>query len=340
MMSVACAAFYNLIGLIMAETENISKMAGLLASAIFKELKWQQELPLNNNYCCVLPDAHGKKTHPADVVYWYKDPYEGSRVYVLTDLKSYARGSITADTVKKGVTNLALSVECAKISDEWRKRFIFGADNTDLVGMLFIFNHDQGWDAEFPAFLGKMFDEYPMIPSGVRLYIFGPQDIWYLNNIIFDMKVLRGDGELPQIDDCSFLYPDLSRSKVVQEDWGCAATLECLKAPWQIVKYRMSDGGIHLLIYYRGAGDSVQEFIYLIDKLVYFQWVAMCATIRLRAPYASQNAAATFALAVKEYANPLGESTKVSDKLKKIRLEAISKVAPNFSEIEIGMDAR
>ena len=34
----------------MAETENISKMAELLASAIFKELKWQQEAPLNTNY--------------------------------------------------------------------------------------------------------------------------------------------------------------------------------------------------------------------------------------------------------------------------------------------------
>ena len=102
----------------------------------------------------------------------------------------------------------------------------------------------------------------------------------------------------------------------------------------------MSDGGIHLLIYYRGTGDTVQEFIYLIDKLVHFQWVAMCVTIRLRAPYASQNAAATFALAVREYAEPLGESTKDSEKLKKIRLETIHTVNPNFSEIEIGMDAR
>jgi hypothetical protein len=102
----------------------------------------------------------------------------------------------------------------------------------------------------------------------------------------------------------------------------------------------MGDGSIHLLIYYRGTGDTVQEFIYLIDKLVHFQWVAMCATIRLRAPYASQNAAATFALAVKEYADPLGEAGKVSDKLKKIRLENIQKVTPNFSEIEIGMEAR
>lgn len=324
----------------MAETESISKMAKLLADAIFKELKWQQEAPLNTNYSCVLAESHGKKTHPADVVYWYKDPYKGSRVYVLTDLKSYARGSITSDTIKGSVTNLALSVECAKISDEWRRRFISGSENTDLVGMLFIFNHDQGWDAEFLTFLGKMFDEYPRIPSGVKLYIFGPQDIWYLNNIIYDIKVLRGDGDLSAIGDCSFLYPDLSRSKVVQDDWGCAATLECLKAPWQIIKYRKSDGSIQLLIYYRGTGDTVQEFIYLIDKLVHFQWVAMCETIRLRAPYASQNAAATFALAVKEYADPLVGTAQIREKLNKIRLETIPKVAPNFSEIEIGMEAR
>lgn len=324
----------------MAETENISKMAELLAKALFKELKWNQEDPLNTNFTCVSAESHGKKTHPTDVVYWYKDPYKGSKVYVLCDLKSYARGSITADTIKGSITNLALSVDCAKVSDEWRRRFITGAENIDLVGMLFIFNHDKGWDAEFPTFLGKMFDEYPRIPSGVKLYILGPQDIWYLNNIVFDIKALRGDGELPALSDCSFLYPDLSRSKVVQEDWGCAATLECLKAPWQIIKYRKDDSSLHLLIYYRGTGDTVQEFIYLIDKLVHFQWVAMCATIRLRAPYASQNAAATFSLAVKEYAAPLDGAVSISEKLKKLRLETIQQVIPNFSEIEIGMEVR
>jgi hypothetical protein len=324
----------------MAETENIAKMAEMLSSSIFKELKWQQAGPLNTNYDCVSSESHEKRTHPADVVYWYKDPYKGSRVYVLTDLKSYAHRSIAVDAIKGSITNLALSVECAKISAEWRQRFISGSDNTDLVGMLFIFNHDNAWDTQFPVFLHKMIDEYPKIPSGVRLYIFGPQDILYLNNIITDMKVLRGDSVLPQLSDCSFLYPDLSRLKVVPDDWECAATLDCLKAPWQIIKYRKNDGSIHLLIYYRGTGETVQEFIYLIDKLVHFQWVAMCATIRLRAPYASQNAASTFEHAVKEYADPLGNSTKDSEKLKKIRLETISTVTPNFSEIEIGMVTR
>ncbi len=323
----------------MAETQNISTMAERLAQAVFKELKWNQEPPLNTNFGCLIED-HEKKSHPADVVYWYKDPYKGTRIYVLCDLKSYARGSITSDTVKGSVTNLALAVECAKISDEFRKRFISGSENTDLVGLLFIFNHDKGWDIEFPSFLGKMFDEYPKIPSGVRLYILGPQDIWYINNIVYDMKALRGDGELPPSTDCSFLYPDLSRSKVVLDDWGCAATLECLKAPWQIVKYRKEDSSLHLLIYYRGTGDTVQEFVYLIDKLVHFQWVAMCATIRLRAPYASQNAAATFGLAIKEYAEPLVGSQPLGEKLKKLRLETIAQVIPNFSEIEIGMEAR
>lgn len=324
----------------MSETENISKMAELLATAIFKELKWNQEAPLNTNFSCVSPESHGKKTHPADVVYWYQDPYKGSKVYVLTDLKSYARRSITADSVKNSINNLALSVECAKISDEWRSRFITGAENTDVVGMLFIFNHDKGWDTEFSKFLSKMYDEYPRVPSGVKLYILGPQDIWYINNIIFDIRTLRGDGELPAISDCSFLYPDLSRSMVVQNDWGCAATLECLKAPWQIIKYRKDDSSLHLLIYYRGTGDTVQEFIYLIDKLVHFQWIAMCASIRLRAPYTSQNAAATFALAVKEYAEPLDEAHKINEKLMKLRLETIQTVIPNYSEIEIGMGER
>jgi hypothetical protein len=154
------------------------------------------------------------------------------------------------------------------------------------------------------------------------------------------MKVLRGDQELPKAKDCSFLYPDLSRTKVVQEDWNCPATLECIKAPWQIVKYRNEDSSLHLLIYYRGTGETVQEFVYLIDSLVHFQWVATHATIRLRAPYVSENAAAKFSIAIQEYLAPLGPDATIAIKLSKLKLETINQVIPNFSRIEIGMEAR
>jgi hypothetical protein len=324
----------------MSETENISKMAEILAKDIFKELKWQRERPINTNYPCINIESHAKKTHPSDIVFSYIEPYTGHRLYVQLDLKSYARSTIKADSIAASISSLAIAVECATISDEWKKLYVSGTNSIDVIGLLFIFNHDGGFDSQFDSFLENVAHKNPRIPSGVKVFVIGPQDIWYLNNIIMDMKVLRGDRELPPLDSCTYYYPD-SRSRVVRDDWNCAATIECLKGPWQILKYRESRGGFSLLIYYRGNGDTVQEFVYLIDKLVHFQLVANAESIRLRAPYASQNAAATFAIAVKTYLGALyQEGDSLKHKLEKLKLETMQKCTPNFSQIEIGMEAR
>ena len=69
--------------------------------------------------------AHLKKsehTHPTDVVFKYADPYLNKAVYLHTDLKSYAVGSITLDSIKKALESLGKAIGCARASPWWETR--------------------------------------------------------------------------------------------------------------------------------------------------------------------------------------------------------------------------
>lgn len=325
----------------MSETANISRMAEILADDIFLELKWQKEGPPNINYPCKKP-AHGKKTHPADVIFSYKDPYDEIRHFILIDLKSYTDTSITPLKVSEAIVSLGKAVDCTETNDGWKKLFYSGSENFDVTGLLFVFNHDGTFDSSFSEILTKVSKDQPSIPSDVRVHVLGPEDVWYLNNIVNDMHVLRSKGKLPPSAECGFYYPDLSRTKVVMDEWGSAATIECLKGAWQIIKYKDStNGGVSLIVYYRGAGTGVDEFIYLIDMLVHYQLVANMSSIQVRAPFANKDAPGIFQNAVKKYIEPLREKgvSNIS-KIEKLKLEMVQKVVPNFSEIEIGLNQR
>jgi hypothetical protein len=80
----------------MPETGNTSEMARKLAVDMFGVFGWRDAGAHDQDWECVTR-AHGPKgkTHPSDVVFQYDDPYESKRIYVNTDLKSYAKGTIT-----------------------------------------------------------------------------------------------------------------------------------------------------------------------------------------------------------------------------------------------------
>lgn len=324
----------------MSETANISRMADILADEILLEFRWRKEGAPNVNYKCQMP-AHGKKTHPADVVFSYRDPYDEIRHYIQLDLKSYTDSSITVGNISEAVISLGKAVDCTETNRMWKKHFHDEADNFDVAGLLFVFNHDNTYDANFGSILKKLAKEQPSIPSGSRVHIFSPEDVWYLNNIVTDMHVLRGKRVLPESKDCGFYYPDLSRTKVVMDDWGSAATIECLQGAWQMVKYKDDTGGISLLIYYRGKGSTTDEFVFLIDMLVHYQLIANMTTIQIRAPFADKESPAVFENAVKQYIEPLRDRgiSNVS-KIENLKLKMIQRVTPNFSEIEIGLNQR
>jgi hypothetical protein len=110
----------------MSETINISKMAEYLSDDIFSEFFWTKIGPTNENWPCEEPEHHKVITHPADVVFFYDEPYDLSRTYVHCDLKSYAKGSVTASAVRGAIESLAAQISCAEKSGSWQQYYDHG----------------------------------------------------------------------------------------------------------------------------------------------------------------------------------------------------------------------
>jgi hypothetical protein len=91
--------------------------------------------------------------------------------------------------------------------------------------MLFVYNHDKEYDKDFSKIIDKVKSEDLDIPKGSKIVVFGPEDIFWLNNVHHEVIHLRGGaGLLPERDFCKFFYPPLIRKKNVQPDNAKAAT--------------------------------------------------------------------------------------------------------------------
>ncbi|WP_445013436.1 hypothetical protein, partial [Pseudomonas syringae] len=146
-----------------------------LPNEIIPWLKWKSHPPSDQNFECVLPQKHNPpKTepdskqkahnHPTDAVYSYIDPYTEKTIALNTDLKSYATGSIKQFAMRKALKSLAHSIDCARYSDEWKIRYSLTQEDLEIRGMLFVYNHDGGWDSTFyDVFYGKKTRKNPTL---------------------------------------------------------------------------------------------------------------------------------------------------------------------------------
>src|SRR4051794_26129677 len=102
----------------MPETTNIMRMAELASDQIFSAFGWERIGPTNQNTECVDQEQHGKKrkVHPTDAVFRYLDPYLGYDVYVDSDLKSYAAGSLQTVDLSAVIRDTGRAAECANKS--------------------------------------------------------------------------------------------------------------------------------------------------------------------------------------------------------------------------------
>ena len=362
----------------MAETGNISKIAEILATKLFNQFQWFETGAWNQNWACVKDDhlivkrkkkkkkgstaqadgaestevlqseAEGELeveqqkmlTHPSDVVFFYDEPYSLSRTYINTDLKSYKKGTITSGAVTSAIQSLALALECAELSTEWQSKYAHEQKTFQIVGLLFIYNHDGDYDAGFDAILAKVNHAKLRIPKSSRIFVLGPRDIRWLDNVRHDIVMLRGESLLPPESKCSFYYPDLVRRKKVQTS-ARAATLEMLTGPWTILAYH-ADSVAHVaryVVYFRGLGKPTEEFLYLLDHLLHYQMVKEGVTIRIRAVDSSENAHSNFKRAVEEYIeNYDGGESELASLLKAVTYDLISQVKSQFSLEKIGMN--
>jgi hypothetical protein len=325
----------------MAETAEIAKMADKVSKDIFNIFGWQRRPHQDLNFPCTV-EEHKRKTHPADVVFSYCSPTEQNKIFLNVDLKSYASNSIASGQISTAINNLITTVDCANASSVWRERYGGSDLNYDVHALLFVYNHDgkfdKGWAnlvTDARVFLSK-------IKKNNRIYVLGPPDIEYLVNIADDIVRQRGgqDKELPDAEFCNFFYPDM----VIQRVGRChneSATLEVLTSPWQILCYskagkNKNQSGTYC--YYRGTGNTVDEFKFLIDYLFRFQLVADDHIISIRMPFAVADASARFETAKEQYCKDHHNLSEFKQRLDRISFYHIARVRDHFDETQLGMD--
>jgi len=323
----------------MAETINITKMAERLSTELFNDFHWERVGPANANWECA-DEHHSEKTHPSDVVFYYDNPYALSRTYVTCDLKSYAISSITKSAIAIAATRLARSLSCAENSADWQNRYLHQNVSAEICALLFVYNHDGDYDSNFQNLVSSIDYQKLEVPPGSKLFVLGPKDIFWLNNVRYDIVYMRGKGELPPKQKCAFHYPNLVRKKNVQPEKAKAATLEMLTGPWIIMEYQPLTGAVRrgFLIYYRPRGERIEEFLYLIDHILHYQILDEDTDVHIKTIAPDPNSHSRFARAIDQYVHEHAAGEELKQRLERIKFSEISNLRLKFSEDQIGME--
>lgn len=277
----------------MAETANIAAMAEFISENIFFWLGWTRCNAINENWGCV-NEAHARKTHPADVVYSYPEPYKNSMTYILCDLKSYGKQSISKSAIKEAISNLNDALSCAKISQDWRNRYVSTDKNYYVKAMLFIYNHDDNFqnEAEFMSLLHGATRQLK-IDSGNVIYVFGPHRIQYFSSLINNLIRLRGEGKIP-IDNqkIGYYYPEQFNNQISHNPAALPLTLENVSGSFHIMRYNKKDSdkidGIDIYIEQRNT--SQEGFMYILDYIRKNNILQDEVNVRIFAPIATSDA--------------------------------------------------
>jgi hypothetical protein len=330
----------------LAETSNIALMATKLSDEVFSEFFWTKVGPEDQNWPCEDKEHHGVSTHPADVVFYYDEPYSERRTFVHCDLKSYAKSSISVENVQSAVASLARQVACAEKSETWRNLYMHGNVTPDVCGLLFIYNHDGEFDRDFSSMLASVKRKDLLLPKGARLFVLSPRDIFWIDNVRYDIRQLRGasgPNALPAAQHCKFFYPQLDGQANLQPGKARAATLEMLTSPWIVFEYKhgpnLSERGV--IVYYRRSGETEEEFMYLLDFLRHYQVMEDATKIEVRSLITNDAASSSFQKAKQRYSESLGDRqrlTELAEKINSIRYGKMTQTITTFSSIDLGMD--
>jgi hypothetical protein len=324
----------------MGETANIAKLAELAFSQIFKTFGWVQVGPTNSAWECAAPRAHRTKTgeHPSDAVFGYDDPYLPKQILVNLDFKSYKRATLEKLELSSALRNLAAATECANKSEGFQKRFAV-TENAEAVGMLFVFNHDNEYNAErFDKVLASVSEDARDISRQRRLFVLGPGSISYLASVATDLELI-GAKELRDYER-SFFFPNLIGYPAKANN---AASVECLTGPWIVARFSGAAAkkpDTHYHFYYRGRGASPQEFEYLLDYLFRYQLVDEYARTHFRLVAPDPEAALNFEAAKRFYLGRFHNLSEFKERLDRIDYAGVTRIAQTFSSDEVGMAQR
>jgi hypothetical protein len=324
----------------MGETANIAEVAQRISKDIFKHFRWHMHPKRDVNFECVNEEhlssaGKPKKSHPTDAVFSYDDPYLGVRINLLSDLKSYAANTITHNKIRTALKSLAVSVECANVSEDWRTKFLVTSESNEVRGLLFVHNHDKKYRNLFYEELKKVHTNTLPIAQNTCLHYLGPQDIQRLYTIANDIIRLRNDDELS--NSYTFYYPDLVLYRRQGDVWGQSATIESLCGPFLIIKDR-HQGASGYVIYYNRPGSTVDEFVYLLDCFSRYQMIDSNESIRIRivSQEADGDVKSRFLAASDRYARVWGFDPERTMILESIEIERVTAVSDNYDPGDLG----
>lgn len=300
-------------GLFVAETKNIDAVAGLISAKIFRELKWESGKYTDFNWpCCT--DTHLKhnqkeKTHPTDVVFFYKDPYTDIYQYIQTDLKSYSKATITDSQYGKlqtTIKSLAQQVDCSVRNPEWKRFFLNEiTEKFQVHGMLFIYNHDNEYDKELLVNLSSILNSELKFPSDSYLFILDPVTIRFLLSVTEDInkrrnyEVFHGQvnellwEKIPAWDKCGFFYPD-KHNKISSKDRLLPASLEMITSGMLFFQYShdfiIDKNGSKITnkilnIYWKEDISKQEQFVFLIEYIFNYQLLNQFDKIFIVTPF-------------------------------------------------------
>jgi len=328
----------------MAETGPTAEIARKVCDEIFGNFFWDVHPRIDANFKCTnehhrTPTDKPKKTHPADVVFSYVDPYLNQRTYLLTDMKSYATDSISSSMLRGALKSMCMSVECAQTSSEWRQIYSITDDEEhDVQGFLFVHNHDRGYENKFADAMDRVSVTALPVAANTVIHFMGPNDISRLYSISNDLIRLKYTKLLPEIEH-TFYYPDLVLTRRHTDTWSQPATVELLMSPFFIIKHGVTDKvGPGYLIYYNRAGESSEEFEYLFDCICRFQMLENSQLLRIRSCFRTPNPMmlSNLEAAKKKYSKAWGFDQLRTELLARITIEMITTVADTFNPGNVG----
>ncbi len=286
--------------------------------------------------------AGGKlKEYPADVVFWYDDPYYHRRTFIHFDLKSYGASSINYKTVVKALRRLSTVIAIADSSEDWSKKFAPNQSNFDINGALFVYNHDNKAGTRFSEFLQKIGPLTIPIPEKKCVYVFSPERISYLLSVANDMERLKGAGVLPRPDEgeISFFYPYGAKMKP-QSNLLPHATAEVLVGPLIIVRHRfnMNEKQSGYILYYDGPGAEEEEFLFLFETILKRRLLTDVDEVQLRLARPASNAALVCRKAKEAFIAFYHELDIFRKQVDRIEYASVQSVNQNISTIELGME--
>lgn len=250
----------------MSEVDNIGTMAEKLSNKIFKNFGWNITGGWNFNWSCEKLKEHNKeivKTHPADVVFHYPDPYSSKNIYLHTDLKSYGTSTVENMKLVPIINSLGQQIECAEISDDWKSKYLIKNKSYIIHGLLFIYNHDKDAEISFQSKLANLKPKDLKLPQDRKIFILDPKDIGWVTDVSHQISILKAENIIKS--DYSFFY-DQRTFKAIDQ-FQRIATIEILKSNYIILKSSKKSKVEHLKIFYRGIGETENEFQYLLDSL-------------------------------------------------------------------------